>query len=70
MHLVFECLDLKNFYPGELLLSVHARSPLSNAYDLLFRDNKSKFREEIDNRIMKQLEKHASAYVGFIEALN
>ena len=61
-HLVFECLDLRKFYPGQLLLSVHKRSPISPCFKDLFADSISKFRMEIDNKIMRLTETHSSLY--------
>lgn len=69
-HLVFECLELRKYHPAQLLLSVHKRSPLSASFQELFQDGTSKFRKEIDNKIMRQMEKHSSLYQGYLNALN
>ena len=71
-HLVYECLELKVFYPGQLIMSVHQRSPLCTEFaEVVYKDGTSKFRREIDNKIMKQMgEGSKTLYTGFIHALN
>jgi len=36
----------------------------------LFKDGTSKFRKEIDNKIMKQMDPEVSIYAGFLSSLN
>ena len=58
-HLVYESLELKIFYPGQLIMSVHERSPLYRSPDPEFeyyRDGISKFRKEIDNKLFRKEE--------------
>ena len=52
-HIVYESLESKVFYPGQLIMSVHPRSPLCTEYLDYYKDGTSKFRREIDNKIMK-----------------
>ena len=53
-HFVFETIELKNFFPGQLIMSVHQRSPLCVEYAEIYKDGTSKFRREIDNKVMRQ----------------
>lgn len=52
--LVYEALELKIYYPGQLIMSVHQRSPLCALYQEFYKSGTSKFRREIDNKVMKQ----------------
>jgi len=49
-HLVYENLELKMFYPGQLIMSIHQRSPLCVEYQEFYKDGTSRFRRDIDNR--------------------
>ena len=69
-NLVYENLELKMFFPGQLIMSVHQRSPLSPEFEHLYKDGTSKFRRDIDNKIMKQMEPNQSMYTGMLKALN
>ena len=78
-HLVFESLELKVYFPGQLIMSVHQRSPLCVEYQELFKDGTSKFRREIDNKVMKQQVQTStenskgelpSQYAAFLDLLN
>ena len=51
---MYESLEMKVFFPGQLIMSVHPRSPLCTEYAEFYKDGTSKFRREIDNKIMKQ----------------
>lgn len=55
-HLVYECLELKIFYPGQLIMSVHERSPLCTETQEYYKDGRSKFRKEIDSKILRSQE--------------
>lgn len=73
-HLVYESLELKLFYPGQLIMSVHPRSPLCTEYAEFYKDGTSKFRREIDNKIMKQTHEEkanpGTEYSAFLDVLN
>ena len=79
-HIVYESLESKVFYPGQLIMSVHPRSPLCTEYLDYYKDGTSKFRREIDLKIMKQMGENApnlqivpgqqSIYQKFIFELN
>ena len=70
-HLVYECLDLRKFYPGQLMLSVHKRSPLSPIFHAFFKEGTNKLRKQIENRILSAMEsrKKTSVYQGFVNEL-
>ena len=55
-HLVFETLDLKIYYPGQLIMSIHERSPLCQETCEYYKDGTSKFKKEIDSKILRQQE--------------
>ena len=42
--LVYEALEEQTFYPGELIMSVHQRSPLCMEYIDFYKDRMSAFR--------------------------
>ena len=52
-HLVYESIELRVFYPGQLIMSVHERSPLCLEYEEFYKTGTSKFRKEIDFKITK-----------------
>ena len=54
-HLVYENLDMKSYFPGQMIMSVHQRSPLCEDFAEMYKDGTSKFRREIDMRLMKQM---------------
>lgn len=70
-HIVYESLELKVFYPGQLIMSVNQRSPLCNEYNDYYQDGPSKFRKEIDSKIQKQsnAESNTENYTGFIKGI-
>ena len=71
-HLVYESIELKLYFPGQLIMSVHERSPLCAEYEEYYRSGTSKFRREIDNKIMKQSHEAAvaSEITAYLDVLN
>ena len=71
-HLVYESLELKMYFPGQLIMSVHERSPLCREFQEYYRPGPSKFRREIDAKIMRQMgdTRGRSAIGGYLTALN
>ena len=74
-HLVYESLELKIFYPGQLIMSIHKRSPLCVEYQEFYKDGTSKFRREIDNRIVGKQNTYESKdtptkYTNLLAVLN
>ena len=59
-HLVYESIELRVFYPGQLIMSVHERSPLCLEYEEFYKNGTSKFRKEIDFKITKQSNDNAA----------
>ena len=73
--MVYESLELKIFYPGQLIMSIHQRSPLCVEYQEFFKDGTSRFRREIDNKAMKQQNEvdgkdQPSIYTKYLDTLN
>lgn len=68
--LVYEALELKIYFPGQLIMSVHQRSPLCALYQEFYKGGTSKFRREIDNKVMKQPDEvPTSQYQLYMEVL-
>jgi len=47
-YLTYEAIEEKVFFPGEMIQSVHQRSPLCKAYYEYYKDRVSKFKKDID----------------------
>ena len=75
-HLVYESLEHKTFFPGQLIMSLHQRSPLCVEYRDFFKDGTSKFRREIDQKSSKtafdekDAGKKTSIYTEYFGKLN
>ena len=69
-HLVFEDLELKMFFPGQLIMSVHRRSPLCREYHDFYKQGASKFRKDIDNNMSKVGDPSETIFTSLLAGLN
>ena len=74
-HLVFESIESRMFFPGQLIMSVHERSPLCLQSQQFYKqDGQSKFRKEIDMKIAREMggggDPSNSLISGMMQALN
>ena len=53
-YLVYESLEERVFFPGELIMSVHQRSPLCVDYQDYYKPLVSKFKREIDQKVVSK----------------
>ena len=49
-HMVYEALQTRLFFPGELIAPIAKRSVLNKGYEEFYRDRTSKFKREIDQK--------------------
>ena len=55
--IVYEMLQQRTYYPAELIMSIHQRSPMCSAFQPFYKDSLSKFKKEIDNKLQNAAQK-------------
>ena len=69
-HLVFEDLELKMFFPGQLIMSVHRRSPLCKEYMDFYKFGNNKFRKDVDNNMSKVGDPSETLFTALLAGIN
>ena len=67
---MFEDLELKMFFPGQLIMSVHKRSPLCKEYLEFYKFGVNKFRKDIDNDMSKVGDPNETVFTALLSGLN